>query len=110
MTRAASPILRVALPLAVALAAVLPFAAALGNGWVNWDDERNFLQNPSYRGLSPAHLGWMFTTFHMGHYQPLAWATLGLDHALWGMDPAGYHATNLLLHAANAALAYALLL
>ncbi len=110
MSRAASPALRIVLPLAVALAAVLPFASSLANGWVNWDDERNFLQNPSYRGFSPDHLRWMFTTFHMGHYQPLAWATLGLDHVLWGMDPAGYHATNLLLHAANAALASALLL
>src|SRR5262245_14035959 len=52
----------------------------------------------------------MFTTFHMGHYQPLAWATLGLDYALWGMNPAGYHGTNLLLHGANAALFFALLL
>src|SRR5438552_12395329 len=28
--------------------------------------------------------------------------TLGLDYLLWGMNPVGYHLTNLLLHAANA--------
>ena len=48
----------------------------------------------------------MFTTFHMGHYQPLSWVTFGIDYLIWGMDPFGYHLTNLLLHAANAVLFY----
>jgi protein O-mannosyl-transferase len=48
----------------------------------------------------------MFTTFHMGHYIPLTWLTFGLDYAVWGMDPFGYHLTSLLLHAANAVLVY----
>src|SRR2546426_2401883 len=43
----------------------------------------------------------MWTT-HLGHYIPLTWLTLGLDYLLWGMNPLGYHLTNLLLHAANA--------
>ena len=34
--------------------------------------------------------------------------TLGLDYELWGMNPRGYHATNLLLHAVNAVLVYRL--
>ncbi len=62
--------------------------------------------NPRYRGLAWANLRWMFTTLHMGHYQPLSWATLALDHLLWGMAPWGYHLTSLLLHAANAILFY----
>src|SRR2546428_2669194 len=48
----------------------------------------------------------MWTTFHMGHYIPLSWMTLGLDYLLWGMQPRGYHLTNLLLHAANAVVFY----
>src|SRR5262249_55325302 len=47
-----------------------------------------------------------FTTLHMGHYQPLSWITLGLDHLLWGMTPWGYHLTSLLLHVANGVLFY----
>ena len=39
-------------------------------------------------------------------YVPLAWMTLGLDYLLWGMNPAGYHLTNLLLHTANAVVLY----
>jgi tetratricopeptide (TPR) repeat protein len=50
----------------------------------------------------------MWTTFHLGHYVPLSWMTLGLDYTLWGMNPLGYHLTSLLLHAANAVLLYAI--
>jgi tetratricopeptide (TPR) repeat protein len=45
----------------------------------------------------------MFTTALLGHYTPLTWLTLTLDHAMWGMAPRGYHLTSLLLHAATAA-------
>jgi hypothetical protein len=84
---------------------ILTLAAFLGvlqSGFVNWDDPANFLDNPRYRGLGPAQLAWMFTTFHMGHYIPLTWLTLGADYLLWGMNPRGYHLTSLLFHAATA--------
>jgi Tfp pilus assembly protein PilF len=42
----------------------------------------------------------------MGHYIPLTWMTLGMDYLLWGLAPAGYHLTNLLLHATNAGVFY----
>ena len=93
-------------PACVALASLIPFLPALQNGFVSWDDERNFLANPHYRGLGLEQLSWMWTTFHMGHYVPLSWMTLGLDYLLWGMRPGGYHLTSLLLHAANAVLVY----
>jgi len=89
--------------IAITFAAFFP---VLNNGFVNWDDDKNILQNPNYRGLGWTNLCWMFTTLHMGHYQPLSWVTFGLDYLLWGMDPFGYHLTNLLLHAGNAVLFY----
>ena len=79
----------------------------LKNGFVNWDDPVNFLNNPAYRGLGLSQLKWMFTTFHMGHYIPLTWLTLGADYLVWGMDPTGYHLTSLLFHAATALGFYA---
>jgi Flp pilus assembly protein TadD len=48
----------------------------------------------------------MFTATWMGHYIPLTWLTLGLNYALGGMAPWGYHLGNLLIHAANAGLLY----
>ena len=94
-------------PALVALASFAAFLPVLANGFVNWDDGQHFLENPGYRGLGPAQLRWMFTSFQIGgHYQPLAWLTLGLDYLLWGLDPRGYHASSLALHAANAVLVY----
>ena len=92
---------------ALLVAAVLVcFLPALGSQFVLWDDDMNFTDNPSYRGLSASHLRWMFTTLYGGHYQPLSWLTLGLDYTIWAMNPTGYHLTNLLLHVANAILVY----
>ncbi len=93
-------------PAVLALVTFVVFLPALDAGFVNWDDDENFLDNANYRGLGATHLRWMFTTFLMGHYVPLAWMTFGLDYVLWGMKPAGYHLTNVLLHAANAVLVY----
>jgi protein O-mannosyl-transferase len=93
-------------PTVVALITFAAFLPSLQNGFVTWDDDRNFLDNPNYRGLGAEHLHWMWTTFHMGHYVPLSWMTLGLDYELWGMDARGYHLTSLLIHVANAVVLY----
>ena len=100
------------LPAAAVIALTLvAFLPVLGNDFIpNWDDALNFLYNPSYRGLGPTQLRWMFTTFHAGHYIPLTWLSLGLDYLLWGLRPAGYHLTSLLLHAATALAFYFLAL
>jgi protein O-mannosyl-transferase len=95
-----------AIPLAIVLAVIAVFAVALRNDFVRWDDYRNLVDNPHFRGLGWTQLTWMFTTTLMGHYIPLTWLTFGLDYVVWGLQPAGFHFTNLVLHAANAALFY----
>ncbi len=84
------------------------YSPTLNSGFV-WDDRPNYIENLNYRGLSPSHLYWMFTTFHDANYHPLAWLTLGIDYVLWGMNPAGYHLTNLALHVLNSVLFYFLI-
>lgn len=98
--------LRRILGLGVVLLAALPFLRALGHPFVDWDDELLFVDNPGYRGLSLAHLGWMLSSVHMGLYMPVTWLSSALDHALWGLDPRGYHLGNLLLHAGTAGLLF----
>jgi tetratricopeptide (TPR) repeat protein len=93
-------------PLFVVLLTLAAFLPALWNGFVDWDDTKTLVENQNYRGLGWAQLQWMFSTFYMGHYQPLSWVTFGADYLLGELEPFGYHLTNLLLHAANAALSY----
>lgn len=97
----------IALVLVVAVFA--SFAPVLGNGFVDWDDDLNLTDNTRFRGLSWPHLRWMLGTTHGGHWQPLTWMSFAVDHALFGMDPRGYHLTSLVLHAANALLVWLLL-
>jgi tetratricopeptide (TPR) repeat protein len=94
------------IPILIVIATCLVFAPALQNGFVSWDDDKNILENLNFRGLGWTRLQWMFTTFYMGHYQPLSWLTLAIDYSIWRLDPFGYHLTNIILHAANAALFY----
>ena len=95
--------------LLIALLSLVAFAPAL-NGEFTWDDEDSFLENSAYRGLGWSQLAWMWTTFSMGIYRPLTWMTYGLDYLLWGMKPYGYHLVGLLLHGANTAIVYFLVL
>jgi len=87
------------------LCVLVAFWPALRAGWVNWDDDIAVQNNPWLRELSADSLRWMFTESRVGHWTPLAWLSLAVNHALHGFDPFGYHLGNVLLHAASAWLA-----
>src|SRR5690349_8146822 len=89
---------------------LLAFRPVLGNGFVNWGDQVDLVNNTHFRGFSPANVHWMFTTIQMGHYQPLSWLTFALDFQFWGLNPKGYHLTSLLLHAGCAVIVFLLLM
>lgn len=90
----------------VAAITFLTFLPAVKNQFVNWDDTVNFVKNHDYRGLAWTNLRWMATTSLMGQWIPLTWLTLGIDYLLWGMNPFGYHLTNIVLHSASAMAFY----
>jgi protein O-mannosyl-transferase len=90
--------------LALALVVVVVFVHGLYNEFVEWDDPVNLINNKNFRGLGWTQIQWMLTSTLMGHYIPVTWLTFGLDYVLWGMEPAGYHFTNLVLHTANVVL------
>jgi len=93
-------------PVSLALVTVAAFIGIFQNGFVDWDDGVNLVNNVRYRGLGWLQLRWMLTTFLLGHYIPLTWMTFGLDYLVWGTNPIGYHLTNLLLHIANVVTFY----
>ncbi len=91
------------------LAAVL-YGKMLGFGFQdNWDDNWTILYNDAVRGFSWHNIRTAFTTYVIGSYVPLQSLSFMLDHAIWGLNPGGYHATNILIHTVNSLLIYRLL-
>ncbi len=96
------------LPLVIVAVTAVVFVPALGHDFVAWDDDLNLTANLHYRGFGLDHLRWMLSERRMTHWFPLTWLSFAADYSFWGMNPAGYHLTNILLHAANAGLVYVL--
>ena len=97
---------------AIAVLTVLAYSPALTGDFVNWDDPEYVVNNYSIRSLAPRNIATFFTRPYVGHYAPLTILSYALDHRVYGLNPSGYHATNLALHILNTllvcALAYAL--
>src|SRR5713101_3165460 len=80
------------------------------NGFLNYDDDQYVTNNPHVRaGLTWATVKWAFTTYDQANWHPLTWLSHALDCELFGLNPAGHHGVNVLLHAANAVLLFLLL-
>ncbi len=68
-------------------------------GFLNIDDSIYVYSNEHVRrGLSLETISWAFTTVEAEFWHPLTWLSLMLDTTLYGVNPAGYHVTNLFLH------------
>lgn len=89
------------------LATALLFARACENQFVNYDDPDYVTANAHVlAGLNAAGLRWAVTAQAASNWHPLTWVSHMLDVSLFGKNPAGHHATSVLLHACNAALAF----
>ncbi len=87
---------------------------AYGTVWqfefVNIDDDLYLTDYPQIqRGLSWDNVLWSLTAMEAAFWHPLTWLSHMLDTQLFGLNPAGHHVTNLLLHIANVLLLFALL-
>jgi tetratricopeptide (TPR) repeat protein len=88
-------------------AAYLP---ALRNGWTNWDDDVYVTANRSLQDWVPGNTPGMFARFHNGNYHPLTMLSLALDYRLSGSAPFTFHLENVVLHIANTAFVFWLLI
>jgi len=97
--RLRSEVLFAAVLAAITLVAYLP---AIHGGFV-WDDDAYVSQNPLLTADDGLRRIW-FSTDQPSQYFPLVYTTFRVEHAIWGLDPTGYHVTNILLHVVNALL------
>jgi protein O-mannosyl-transferase len=93
-----------AMALAAGLVCLAVYLRALTCGFVNLDDPEYVLNNAAIRHLDRNLVVTAFTGATAGFWMPLTWVSLALDHQVWGLNPLGYHLTNVLLHAVNAGL------
>lgn len=88
-------------------AVILSYQPAWHAGFI-WDDDEYVTHNPLITAPDGLWRIW-FSTDSPSQYFPLVYTSFRFQHALWGMDPAGYHWVNILLHAFNALLVWHLL-
>jgi len=99
--------------LLVVLALLAAIAAAywplLDADFLIHDDRTYVTANPHIKeGLTLESTAWAATSLRASNWHPLTWLSHMLDWTLYDADPAGHHATNVLLHAINALLLFAL--
>lgn len=93
----------------IVAAILLVYVSSLGNGFIAWDDDSLVYENPLVMSLSPETVKGAWTSYDPELYIPLTILTYQLENRAFGSDPFWYHLTNVLLHALNAVLAWALL-
>ncbi len=95
--------------LAIAVLVALSYFPALRGGFV-WDDVI-FSEEPVIHSAGGLRSIWFSPADirNEGHYWPLVYTTFWLEHKIWGLDPTGYHAVNILLHLVNCLLLWRLL-
>ena len=92
------------------LAGVCYLPAMLWGGFV-WDDHIWYKSQAvlEWSGLDTIW-SWPSSIEREKHYWPLTYTTFWLEHKIWGLEPAGYHVVNVLLHLLNSLLLWRLLL
>jgi protein O-mannosyl-transferase len=84
------------------VAIVLVFGRTLKHGFLNFDDNYFVVDEPHVSGgLTLSGIVWAFTNGPFGEWYPLSMLSHMLDCQVYGLNPAGHHLTNLLLHAAT---------
>ncbi|MFO7177269.1 MAG: tetratricopeptide repeat protein [Pseudomonadota bacterium] len=97
--------------LGLSVLVVAAYAPALGGPFL-WDDHVLILDSPLVRGQTSLRAFFASAFWEVnvteplarGYYRPLTLLSFALDHALHGTNSAGFHLTNVLLHATNAVL------
>lgn len=90
---------------AVIVAAVLiSYTPAYRAGFV-WDDDHYVRDNLTLRTAAGLWTIWLEPGATVQYY-PLTFTTFWIEFHLWGLNPAGYHTLNIVLHAVNVLLVW----
>ncbi len=97
-----------ALSAALVVVTALAYLPAVSAGGFVWDDDDYVTDNRTLH--EPGGLAAIWTSpGATPQYYPLTFTTFWIEYRLWGLEPAGYHAVNVALHATAAVLLFLLL-
>jgi tetratricopeptide (TPR) repeat protein len=96
--------------LAIAAVSWAVFGQTLGHEFVNYDDQNYVYENREVSaGITRHGLIAAFTQPHAQNWHPVTTISHMIDCQIFGLDPAGHHLGNVLLHTAAALLLFSLL-
>ena len=108
-----TPFIRRISPALIILTCLLTYWNAIGNGFT-YDDHYIVESNALVKTASPleifTHPLWQgFATEGTGtYYRPLVILSYSIEHALYGLNPTGFHSTNVVLHVLTTLLVFLL--
>lgn len=105
--QSADPVQTIFAALALIAITLIAYAPAYRAAYI-WDDEEYVTANPNLEDAAGLARIWIEPSTSPQYY-PLVFTTFWIEHHLWGEDPRGYHAVNILLHAASALLVWRVL-
>jgi tetratricopeptide (TPR) repeat protein len=92
------------------LATAAAYQPVFKNGFVNFDDDVYVTENSNIKnGFTWPSILWALTSPYAENWHPLTWFSHILDYKLFGLNPAGHHLTNLMLHIINTLLLFLIL-
>lgn len=85
----------------LAFTAVL-YLPVLGHEFIDFDTTLAIVHNKRiHQGLTLQNLAWALGTTYYDYWHPLTWISHMVDIELYGLNPAGHHFTNVILHCVN---------
>ncbi len=81
----------------VALVTAAVFAGALAGGFV-YDDSLLVLNHPLVSRMTLSHFLRIISFDGYSNYLPVRFISYSIDYSIWGLNPFGFHLTNLIIH------------
>jgi tetratricopeptide (TPR) repeat protein len=108
LRRSASPLAqKILLGFILAVAVVAVYYPVQWQPFANYDDADYVTDNFHVKaGLTWATIEWAMTTRAAANWHPVTWMSHALDTQIFGLNPAGPHDVNVLLHIVNALLLF----
>ncbi|HSG68297.1 MAG TPA: hypothetical protein VK994_06285, partial [Bacteroidales bacterium] len=92
----------------ILLVCVLAYLPLINNGFTNWDDPDQVVNNEDVQQLGISGTLSIFSSFYIGMYQPFTTQVYAFIYSLSGGNATAFHVFSLLVHLLNVLLVFIL--